>query len=384
MNAPDKLSRRALAALESALHTIWYDPNPGLLLTSIGIALRPLSALTGWVASQRRRQIEHRRTAPDPDTATDHQAFVIIVGNLVAGGAGKTPITVALASSLKQAGYSVGLMCRGGPASQHVAQLVTADAKTGRFDPDIGDEAVLLARATGLPVAIGWRRSLALRILCELPEPPDVVISDDGLQHVALQRDMELIVVDSRGLGNGRLLPAGPLREPIAAATTADAVILNAGWALPPPSPLPQVEHQFSSSLAVRDLIPLAAYWMLDADAAADAQMSVPVESLKGKKLAAVAAIANPAGFFEVLERLGLSFDRYAPGDHASLSTDWLNSLGAQAIIITEKDAVKCQPDGTDKIFVLRISAQPETGLMTWLTKRLNASGRLPNGPTHP
>jgi len=381
VNTPDSPGRRVLAAIEAALHTIWYDPTPGLFLRVVGTSLRPLSVLTGWVASQRRHQIDQRRHAPDPDTSTAHAAFVIIVGNLVAGGAGKTPICIALASALKGAGYSVGLMCRGGPASQHVAQLVKPDSTTGQFDPALGDEAVLLARATGLPVAIGWRRSMALRILCELPDPPQIVISDDGLQHVALRRDIELIVLDSRGLGNGRLLPAGPLREPATAAAGADAVILNTGWAHRPPPILPDIKKRFISRLTVRDLIPLTSYWAGEPEA--DSPASVPVSAFHGKRLGAVAAIANPAAFFEVLEGLGLSFSRYQPGDHASLDTAWLNSLNEEAIIITEKDAVKCEPADADKIFVLRIAAQPETGLLTWLAERLTASGIHPHGPTN-
>ncbi|MFK7965719.1 MAG: tetraacyldisaccharide 4'-kinase [Burkholderiaceae bacterium] len=379
MSTPDKPGRQLRAKVEAALQRIWFDPNPGFTLGLVGLALRPLSALTGWVASQRRRQIDQRRLEPDPDTATDHQAFVIVVGNLVAGGAGKTPITLALASALTQAGYSVGLMCRGGPASQHVAQLVVPDTKTGQFDPELGDEAVLLARSTGLPVAIGWRRSLALRLLCELPEPPQVIISDDGLQHVALRRDIELVVVDSRGLGNGRLLPAGPLREPVAAALSANAIVLNAGWMASLASPFPSGPQTFTSHLEVRDIISLKDYLQHDPCLEPAVEMTV----FDGKSLAAVATIANPGSFFDLLERLGLTVKRYAPGDHASLTTAWLNSLDEDIKIITEKDAVKCGLGDLDNIYVLRIAARPEPGLMSWLCQHLTEAGMPPNGPTN-
>ncbi len=319
---------------------------------------------------------------------------MIIIGNLVAGGAGKTPLTIAISDFLRRSGYRVGLICRGGPAGAGHAISVDRGEGAALAAGRIGDEARLLAGATGLPVVIGHRRADALTELCRLEPALDVVISDDGLQHEALRRDVELVVLDRRGLGNQRLLPAGPLREPARGLSSADAIIFNTGWqrdAEPPQTP--EQVPVFRSALQVSDVLSFDAYRSRPEATPARQEPLTPAsmgQQLAGQTIAAVAGIASPESFFTLLESLGLSINRYAPGDHASLDTDWLDSLSEPVIMLTEKDAVKCETSSRGRIHVLRIRACPEPALFDWLVARLPAAphraentGSTDDGPTH-
>ncbi len=377
------------ARLEALIQRLWFAPAPGSALQAVGAALTPLSWLTGRIATRRRARINERRRADQAQAQPDRPA-VIIVGNLIAGGAGKTPLTLALASHLGSQGWRVGLLCRGGPAGARAAQLVPTTA-TPTDALTIGDEARLLADLTGLPVAIGHRRALALDLLTRSHPDLQIVISDDGLQHQALRRDLELILLDRRELGNGRLLPAGPLREPAAALETADAIVINRGMSgAPVDLPVATIAPVFDSRLDVRDVIALADY--LEQPRTADTAMTRPglpaasariLRDLSTGPVAAVAGIANPAPFFQWLDSMGLQVTRYAPGDHAPISAAWIDRLPEPAVIMTEKDAVKCRGSNRAHVYVLRIAARPEPGLLTWLNERLEPFRRNINGPTH-
>ena len=374
------------ARIERAVTSIWFPGtdqsrrSPFLPAGAQILAwlLTPLSWLTGLVAGRKRRQImQHkqlRRRRRRPATGT--RPVIVVVGNLVAGGAGKTPLTIALASMLaNQLGSGkIGLLCRGVGRARGLtdATLATLDSSVAQ----VGDEALLLTGATGLPVAVGANRGDALAILLDHHPGLSVVISDDGLQHVGLPRDIELVMFDARGAGNGKLLPAGPLREPLNHLSGMDAVIENTGFAILPSSapaqPAPPLAHshpnKFTSATVVLDIMPIAQWQQQMATRGQQVGSGINATEFvtrhTGQTVAALAAIASPASFFAVLKAWGIVHNAYPLPDHAML-TSTLNRLEESLVLVTEKDAVKCPAD--PRIHVLRIAAAPSPDLLNWL-----------------
>jgi len=252
---------------------------------------------------------------------------VIVVGNLVAGGAGKTPTTIAIVAMLRRHGYTPGIVSRGYGGSSDGPLEVTRAVPARQC----GDEPLLLHLRTGAPAVIGRDRvGAALELLRRHPAV-DVVVSDDGLQHLALARDVQVIVFDERGAGNGWLLPAGPLREPLPRALPARSlVVYNAAAAS---TPLP-------GTLARRALtgcVALAAWWR------GEAASSAALEALRGRPLLAAAGLARPARFFEMLRARGLTIVPLPLADHHDFAAlPW--PTDAPDVVLTEKDAVKLDP----------------------------------------
>ncbi len=244
---------------------------------------------------------------------------VIVVGNLSVGGTGKTPLVTALVGALRAKGYLPGIVSRGyrGKARQW-PQQVRADS-----DPAIvGDEAVLLARRTGCPMAVAPNRVAAARALLKYAHC-DVIVTDDGLQHYALGRDMEILVVDGiRRFGNGRCLPAGPLREPKYRAARVDLVVTN-GLA---------AAHEFAMRYEGEELHNLA-----------DPGLRQPLSALAGKTVHAVAGIGHPSRFFTTLQKAGLKLKTHPFPDHHEYCASDLEFDDGYPVIMTEKDAVKCR-----------------------------------------
>jgi tetraacyldisaccharide 4'-kinase len=257
---------------------------------------------------------------------------VVVVGNIFVGGTGKTPLVCWFCQRLQAMGRRPGIVLRGyrGRASSW-PQRVTADS-----DPVlVGDEAVLLARRTNVPVAAGPRRAEAAALLVEAG--CDVVISDDGLQHYALDRDVEVAVVDAaRGLGNGRCLPAGPLREPPSRLSTVDLVIANGG-----PSPLTPYSFELEAE-PLRSLLE-------------DASLVPP----SGGPVHAVAGIGNPRRFFEYLRRQGFEPIEHPFPDHHRYQPGDLAFADELPVLITEKDAVKVYPFADRRHWVAPVRAVP-------------------------
>jgi tetraacyldisaccharide 4'-kinase len=253
---------------------------------------------------------------------------VIVVGNVIAGGAGKTPVVIEIARFLQSAGYKPGIVSRGyGRKSKGLVQ-VNADTPIA----DSGDEPALIHAATGLPVVVAADRAEAASALLAVHPQVNLILSDDGLQHLALQRDIEIIVFDERGIGNGRLLPAGPLRE--AWPRQADFVLHRGG---PQAARLAQTA---SNSYAIqRELADHA----LRADGSAIALQSLAQSDgdFDGK-LIALAGIAQPESFFSMLKAQGLRLtETIALPDHYDFDS-WKRRFHAgQTLICTEKDAVK-------------------------------------------
>lgn len=290
------------------LQTEWYAkarPNPLLL---------PLEALYRQAVALR------RRTYGEGGRRVERLAVpVIVVGNLSVGGTGKTPLTIWLAKLLKARGFRPGIVSRGyGGAVGGAPLAVTADT-----DPrKAGDEPVLIARRTGCPVSVFPKRAEAGRFLLAAGDC-DLVIADDGLQHYALGRDIEIAVVDgARGFGNGHCLPAGPLREPPERLRSVDFVVYT-GEA------------------------PAAGYSMVleggEAVNLLDENLSRPLSGFAGGPLWAMAGIGNPERFFDHLRRHGLSFGSRAFPDHHAYRPEDLRFVGTTPLLMTEKDAVKCR-----------------------------------------
>ncbi|MEN6585604.1 MAG: tetraacyldisaccharide 4'-kinase [Sulfuricella sp.] len=309
----------------SWLEKQWYRSGPWLL------ALLPLSALF-WALSALRRQayrsgwlrVQH---LPVP---------VIVVGNISVGGTGKTPLVLWLADWLRRHDFRPGIVSRGYGGRSAEPQPVEPDNSAALS----GDEPVLLARQSHCPVWIGRDRVAAGQGLLAAHPECDVLISDDGLQHYRLARDLEVAVVDGqRLLGNGYLLPAGPLREGQWRLLRVDAVVVNGG---PEPAGSMYVNMSLKGSV-LRNL---------------RTGVTVPALELAGKKLHAVAGIGNPRRFFAHLQGLGLTFESHAFPDHHAYRHEDLAWPEADAIMMTEKDAVKCAAFADERYWVLPVQAE--------------------------
>ena len=343
-------------ALERRLLRRWFAPpgQPGDWLERL--ALEPLSRLVESVATRRRRRIP--RLAPDSSPA------VVVVGNLVAGGAGKTPLVIELARALTDRGWPVGILARGHRAALSEARLVSA----GDDPNQQGDEPVLLARETGLPVACGVDRGQALALLRRRHPEITVVISDDGLQHGRLPRTLELAVFDERGAGNRRVLPAGPLREPLAHLAGMDAVLIRDHTAWPPSlagvTPASRVFH-----FTVRPVGFVALR---------EPGKVMPVETFRaraaGRTVHALAGIAQPQRFFDTLRECGVHAQTTrALSDHAPAQASLLPAR-AELIIMTAKDAVKFAGLADTRCWYLAVRASCEPALIDWLEETLRGS----------
>jgi tetraacyldisaccharide 4'-kinase len=244
-----------------------------------------------------------------------------------------------------------GIISRGYGATDNGSDLISVTAKS---DPRLaGDEPVLIARRTSCPVWVGRDRVAVAHALLEHNPGCDIIISDDGLQHYRLQRDFEIAVMDGgRKFGNAQLLPAGPLREPESRIETVDAVIING---------LGEVSGSYSLQM---ESMPLKN--LMIADQTAD------VEHFQGKDVHAIAGIGNPDRFFSQLEALGLLFKRHRFEDHHAFSLHDLQSLDAEVIVMTEKDAVKCAEFAQSNWWCLPVSAVIDSALLSDIVKKLN------------
>ncbi|HEY8707331.1 MAG TPA: tetraacyldisaccharide 4'-kinase [Burkholderiaceae bacterium] len=299
---------------------------------ALALALLPLAALFVAVTAVRRGLYRigwlptHRVSAP-----------VIVVGNLVAGGAGKTPTVIAVVAALRRHGYTPGIVSRGYGVPIEGLLDVTRDLPAARC----GDEPLLLHLRTGAPVVVGRDRVGAARHLLLQHPAVDVIVSDDGLQHQALARDVQVLVFDERGAGNGWLLPAGPLREPLPRGVPPRSLVLYNAPA--PSTPLP-------GTLARRSLagvVPLADWWQ-----GRPASMAA-LEALRGCPLIAAAGLARPQRFFEMLRDSGLTITPQPLPDHHGYATlPW--PADAADVVVTEKDAIKLRADriGATRVWV--------------------------------
>ncbi len=318
-----------MATLRQWLESAWYRPHPPLLL-------RPFSVLFGALVALRRAcyrvGLLRSGSAGVP---------VIVVGNISAGGTGKTPLVLWLVGELQLLGWRAGIVSRGYGAAHPPREpvLVAADA-SARI---VGDEALLLARRADCPVCVCTDRLAAARHLASLG--CQVIVADDGLQHLALRRDLQIAVVDgARMFGNGALLPAGPLREPVSRLRQMDAVICNGDA---------PGQHAHGEITATMKLRPEQLLRLTDGQAASAAEW-------RGQQVHAVAGIGHPPRFFATLRGLGLEPVEHAFADHHAYQAADLAFDDALPIVMTEKDAVKCTAFATDRMWCLKVTVQFE------------------------
>ena len=322
------------------LENSWYGH------TGLTLILRPLSWLFITIATVRRFAYRYKVIKqihlPVP---------VIIVGNITVGGTGKTPLVIWLANYLKKTGYKPGIISRGyGGLARHWPQQVRPDA-----DPVmVGDEAVVISRRTQCPMAVGPDRLAAGLALLKYADV-DVIISDDGLQHYRLARDVEILVIDGiRRFGNGFCLPAGPLRERPSRKNEVDMIITN-GIAAQGEYPMKYLGARLVN--------------MVD-------KAELDLSEFKNKSVTAIAGIGNPDRFFNFLRSMGLRINAIAFPDHFHYTSDALQ-LNDQIVLMTEKDAVKCQRFAKPDWWYLPIDVElPEEFGLSLANKLVRKSGK--------
>ena len=319
----------------------WYRITPlHLILFPISLVFRVLVAL--------RREMYRNGIL-----ASHHLLLpVIVVGNINVGGTGKTPLTLALAQQLIERGWHPLIVSRGFGGTSQQPQYVseTSDAL------QVGDEPLLMARRNICPVWIGRDRVNTAHAALQAHPQCDVVLCDDGLQHYRLHREVEIAVIDGAlGCGNNLMLPAGPLREPVSRLQTVDAVVVNGDNA---------PTGQYAMSLS-GDMF----YNLLEPDKRASA------DHFHNQKNHAVAGIGNPQRFFQHLEALGISFTSHAFPDHHPYRAADLSFTDCEAILMTEKDAVKCASFADARYWVLRVDAQIDSALTEHILRKIKSHG---------
>ena len=319
--------------MERALTELWYREHAGPSL------LQPLGWLYGGLVALRRRAY-----ASGWARSAGAGRPVVVVGNLTVGGTGKTPLTIWLARALRAAGLRVGIVARGyGSRNGGIPRRVTVDS----LWQEVGDEPLILARRSACPTVVGTDRLAAARMLAG--EGVDVILADDGLQHLRLARDCEIVVIDgARGIGNGRLLPAGPLREPATRLRQVDAVVMNG------------VMRRGSLAALLPGVVlgmQLEATEVLSLDERSRRLLG----SFNGQRVHAVAGIGNPQRFFSELRAHGLEVIEHAFPDHHPLTATQVVFADALPVLMTEKDAVKCRSFANPRLWYVPVTAQLTT-----------------------
>jgi tetraacyldisaccharide 4'-kinase len=325
-------------ALTDRLLDAWYEGHPALAL------LRPLECLYRRVVNAKRARFVAGQgdiyKAPVP---------VVVVGNITVGGTGKTPLILWMIDHCRRRGLRVGVVSRGyGAKPPGLPWRVLAQHNAEQ----VGDEPLLIVKRTGVPLMIDPDRGQAVRALLA-QEPLDLILSDDGLQHYRLARDLELVLIDaSRGLGNRRCLPAGPLREPVERLQSVDALLYNGAAA--------DREDGYAFELKPSALVNLLT---------GERQ---PVDHFPpGQPLHAVAGIGNPQRFFNTLEGLHWRPVPHAFADHAVFSAQALSFAPALPVVMTEKDAVKCASFAAPDWWYLAVEAVPSPAFVSWFDSQL-------------
>jgi tetraacyldisaccharide 4'-kinase len=335
-------------SIQQWLNHVWYERSapPKWLM--------PLALLYGALAGGRRILYRRRwrRAARMP-------CPVVVVGNLSVGGTGKTPLVCWLVAHLSARGFKPGVVTRGYGGSAGDVRRVTATD-----DPAlVGDESVLLARRTSVPVAVGRDRPAAAQLL--VSTGCNVIVSDDGLQHYALARDCEVVVIDGdRRFGNGWLLPAGPLREPPGRLKAVDAVVVNGAR--------PLLAGALSMRLTAQHAVAVLSGAVQ------------PLGALAGHSIHALAGIGNPERFFNMLRSRGIEVSGRPLDDHARLTPEDIDFGDDKPVLMTEKDAVKCAAFAGERHWYVPVTATFEVGeshaLMNIVLDRIVSGDRSSQG----
>ena len=360
------------SSLESTLTRNWLRKGP------LACALWPLSLVFGGLSGLRaglfRAGVLKSERLPVP---------VVVVGNIFIGGTGKTPLTIWLVQALQQAGFTPGVISRGFGSKDGAPRLVTA-ASTPQ---QVGDEPLLIAQRANCPVMVGRDRAAAGRALLAAVPAVDILVADDGLQHYKLQRDVEIVLFDSRGVGNGWLLPAGPLRErpsrrrdftvvntPALTAELADSV-----------APLSSMAQRELGRAAATGPASVPVQMTLAGDVAerladrgervALADLAAQAAAAQGRlRIAAAAGIGNPARFFGMLRGAGLDVIELPLPDHHDFLDRPFDGLDADIVLMTEKDAVKCaqieELRDDPRLWVVPVTARIDAALAEYIVEK--------------
>jgi tetraacyldisaccharide 4'-kinase len=315
---------------------IWYkDSLIGLLLTPFGVLFSGLVRFRRFLYQQ---ELLKSQSVSVP---------VIVVGNITVGGTGKTPLIVWLARFLKESGYRPGIISRGyGGESGLRPQWVDENSEASV----VGDEALLIAKNTGCPMTVSPIRVAAANLLIQGSDC-NVILSDDGLQHYALKRAIEIAVIDGeRRFGNSHCLPAGPLREPINRLRSVDFIIVNGEKSQ---------DHEFSMRLVGDILVN-----MLTGE-------QIPLQAFNKINCHALAGIGNPDRFFNLLASAGLICNTHSFPDHYRFQQHDIEFGDDKPILMTEKDAVKCRAFASKQHWYLPVQAIPEPGFAEQLLTTL-------------
>ncbi|RON74262.1 tetraacyldisaccharide 4'-kinase [Pseudomonas chlororaphis] len=325
-------------AMSDRLLAAWYNGHPALKL------LQPLEWLYRRVVVRKRE-----RFLAGESNVYQPSVPLVVVGNITVGGTGKTPLILWLIEHCQRSGLRVGVVSRGyGAKPPQWPWRVTAEQSAAVA----GDEPLLIVQRSGVPLMIDPDRSRAVRALLAA-EPLDLILSDDGMQHYRMARDLELVLIDAaRGLGNRRCLPAGPLREPVERLQSVDAVLYNGA------------SDDREDGFAFR-LVPTALV-NLQSGERRGLEHFAP-----GQALHAVAGIGNPQRFFTTLETLHWQPVPHAFADHAEYSAQALSFTPALPLVMTEKDAVKCRAFAAPDWWYLAVDAVPSPAFVAWFDTQL-------------
>ncbi|CRM95065.1 MULTISPECIES: tetraacyldisaccharide 4'-kinase [Pseudomonas] len=325
-------------AMSDRLLKAWYEGHPALTL------LRPLESLYRRIVARKRA----RFVAGEGDIYQS-PVPVVVVGNITVGGTGKTPLILWLIEHCRRSGVRVGVVSRGyGAKPPRLPWRVEAS-----HSADVaGDEPLLIVQRCGVPLMIDPDRSRAVKALLA-SEPLDLILSDDGLQHYRLARDLELVLIDAaRGLGNRHCLPAGPLREPVERLQSVDALLYNGAGS--------DRDDGFAFRLQPSALINLQT-----------GERRCVEHFAPGQRVHAVAGIGNPQRFFNTLETLHWQPIPHAFADHAPYSAEVLNFTPSLPLVMTEKDAVKCRAFARPDWWYLAVDALPSPAFVAWFDTQL-------------
>jgi tetraacyldisaccharide 4'-kinase len=334
---------------QQRLMAMWVQPTPtwsAWLLWPLSQIYRVLAAIQRWLYEA---GLLRRRQARVP---------VIVVGNFIVGGAGKTPAVIAIVEALRSQGRTPGVISRGHGRKAGPAMLVTADYDSSTA----GDEPLLIALRTHAPVAVGSDRAAAATLLCDAHPEVDILVADDGLQHHRLRHDLAVIVIDDRGHGNGLLLPAGPLRQMPPPTLPATWIVLYSAAVASTALPGYLGRRRLAGAVELAD-------WWQGVAARPDA-----LAALRGQALLAAAGLARPERFFEMLRAAGLEIRALPLTDHFSFTTlPWPAST--TDVVVSEKDAVKLRPErmGSTRVWVVPLDFVPEAGFGAELARRLRS-----------
>ncbi len=319
------------AAVEKWLNSVWYNP------AKPPVYLRAIEPLYNYFRAK--SYPGKNRTTPIP---------IVVVGNISVGGTGKTPLVISLCKQLQAAGFKPAVISRGYGRRGKDLHVVSATDSSAIA----GDEALLIKQQTGVPVLVDAdRRNAAMQFS---PKEIDIIIADDGLQNRILPRDMQICVVDGQRLfGNGYLLPAGPLRQPVSSLSRMDHIVVN-GDVVESANFTNWLESQQSMTFPPVTAMQLVATSILPLNHTEESGL----EDWQGRAVHAVAAIGNPDRFFQSLKQLGLKIIPHAFPDHHKYTAADFKEITGMPVVMTAKDAIKCKTLGLTDAWVLEVRAE--------------------------